>query len=170
MRRPPPRLTRLPVDHDLRCVEFAPVDVNLGAFRDVDLKPLRDDKDWSLGANYRARPGETLTICPRFQVARGRATRRWPDASGGPLGQRGVWVYTPPGMSVNPGCRYPVLYMHDGQNLFDPRAAFGGVTWQVAETLDAGANAADPAAAVCAEAGSDRKAVIRTERMTACSS
>ena len=33
----------------------------------------------------------------------------------------------------------PVLYMHDGQNLFDPSAAFGGNTWQVQQTMDAAA-------------------------------
>ncbi len=30
--------------------------------------------------------------------------------------------------------RYPVLYLNDGQNLFDPSRAFAGVTWSVAET------------------------------------
>jgi hypothetical protein len=34
--------------------------------------------------------------------------------------------------------------MHDGQNLFDPRYAFGGRTWQVPQTLDAGIDALDP--------------------------
>jgi predicted alpha/beta superfamily hydrolase len=30
--------------------------------------------------------------------------------------------------------RYPVLYLNDGQNLFDPARAFAGNTWRVAET------------------------------------
>jgi predicted alpha/beta superfamily hydrolase len=30
----------------------------------------------------------------------------------------------------------PVVYLHDGQNLFDPAAAFGGVTWRVPETMN----------------------------------
>lgn len=30
--------------------------------------------------------------------------------------------------------RYPVLYLNDGQNLFDPETAFAGVHWQVGET------------------------------------
>jgi len=29
----------------------------------------------------------------------------------------------------------PVLYLNDGQNLFDPARAFGGNTWRVAETV-----------------------------------
>lgn len=32
--------------------------------------------------------------------------------------------------------RYGVLYMHDGQNLFDPKASFTGVDWGVDEALD----------------------------------
>lgn len=32
--------------------------------------------------------------------------------------------------------RYPVLYLNDGQNLFDPATAFAGVEWQVDETAD----------------------------------
>ncbi|RCK78195.1 MAG: CBM2 domain fused to hydrolase of the alpha/beta superfamily [Candidatus Ozemobacter sibiricus] len=32
--------------------------------------------------------------------------------------------------------RYPVLYMHDGNNLFDPAQSFGGVDWGVDETVD----------------------------------
>ena len=32
--------------------------------------------------------------------------------------------------------RYPVLYMHDGQNLFDPHTSFMGVDWQADEVAD----------------------------------
>ncbi|HEY0796262.1 MAG TPA: alpha/beta hydrolase-fold protein, partial [Acidisarcina sp.] len=36
-----------------------------------------------------------------------------------------------------PARHFPVLYMHDGQNLFDPRTSFvPGRTWQVRETAD----------------------------------
>jgi predicted alpha/beta superfamily hydrolase len=31
--------------------------------------------------------------------------------------------------------QYSVLYMHDGQNLFDPKIAMGGITWGVAEAI-----------------------------------
>jgi predicted alpha/beta superfamily hydrolase len=33
------------------------------------------------------------------------------------------------------GDRLPVLYLNDGQNLFDPSRAFGGVTWKVHDTV-----------------------------------
>lgn len=47
---------------------------------------------------------------------------------------RNVLVYLPPGYGLDPDRRYPVLYMHDGQNLCNPQDAFGGVAWGVDET------------------------------------
>ena len=44
-----------------------------------------------------------------------------------------VWI--PPGYELNPSKSYPVLYMHDGQNLIDPKVAFAGNDWQVDETI-----------------------------------
>lgn len=52
--------------------------------------------------------------------------------------KRNITVYTPPGYELEPERRYPVLYMHDGQNLIDPEEAFGGVSWAVDETAQAG--------------------------------
>ena len=50
------------------------------------------------------------------------------------LSGRRCWVYLPPGYGQS-GASYPVLYMHDGQNLFDVRTAFAG-EWKVDETLE----------------------------------
>jgi len=47
---------------------------------------------------------------------------------------RDVLVYLPPG-HADPDRRFPVLYMHDGQNLFDGGTAFGGNEWHVDETM-----------------------------------
>jgi len=47
---------------------------------------------------------------------------------------RRVWLYLPPGYAASER-RYPVLYMHDGQNVFDARTSFAG-EWGVDETLD----------------------------------
>ena len=49
--------------------------------------------------------------------------------------KRQVRLYLPPGYATS-GKRYPVLYMHDAQNLFDDATAFAG-EWKVDETLDA---------------------------------
>ena len=48
---------------------------------------------------------------------------------------RDIDVWCPPGYAENPDQRYPVIYMFDGQNLFDPALSYAGVTWGIAETL-----------------------------------
>jgi len=45
-----------------------------------------------------------------------------------------VRVWLPPDYDGWGATRYPVLYLNDGQNLFDPVTAFAGVHWQVGET------------------------------------
>ena len=45
-------------------------------------------------------------------------------------------VYLPPGYVEDTGRTYPVLYMHDGQNLFDPATAFGGNEWRLDDTAE----------------------------------
>jgi predicted alpha/beta superfamily hydrolase len=48
---------------------------------------------------------------------------------------RNVDVWLPPSYEREPKRRYPVLYMHDGQNLFDPATSYGGVDWGVDEIM-----------------------------------
>ena len=48
---------------------------------------------------------------------------------------RNVTVYFPATYETHPDRRYPVLYMHDGQNLFDPAQAAFGVAWEVDDVL-----------------------------------
>lgn len=50
--------------------------------------------------------------------------------------KRDVFVYLPPGYDKAAGQRYPVLYMHDGNNLFDPQQAFMGNEWQIDESME----------------------------------
>lgn len=50
--------------------------------------------------------------------------------------QRNILVYLPPGYETS-GKRYPVLYLHDGQNVFDGETSFvRGQEWQVDETAE----------------------------------
>ncbi len=103
-----------------------------------DFKPLLDDATWSIGPNYRVSPGETIDIYPRFRPGAGSYSVRWPAFASATLGRsRKVWVYLPPGYDENTVARFPVVYMHDGQNLFDRNAPFG--FWHTDETLDEGA-------------------------------
>ena len=100
---------------------------------------LRDDKGlrWSTGSNY-------LTVLPRK-----RPDRAWPyfGAPSGTLTERitikdpgggtshDVRVYLPPGYRENPLKRYPVLYMHDGQNVFLSAEAYSGSDWRADEMM-----------------------------------
>lgn len=62
--------------------------------------------------------------------------RRHPAFLATKLGNtRDILVYLPPGYDADPDKRYPVLYMHDGQNLFDAATSFIGVEWDVDETV-----------------------------------
>lgn len=54
---------------------------------------------------------------------------------------RHVSIWLPPGYEIEPERRYPVIYMHDGQNLFDPRIANTGVDWGVDEAMMANVQA-----------------------------
>lgn len=47
---------------------------------------------------------------------------------------RKIWLYLPPDYKTS-NKDYPVIYMHDGQNLFDDASSFSG-EWEVDETLD----------------------------------
>lgn len=49
---------------------------------------------------------------------------------------RNASVWLPPNYEKNKNDRYPVLYMHDGQNVFDPATSSFGIDWQSDETAD----------------------------------
>ena len=70
-----------------------------------------------------ARPGVTGTV----ETLAAFASRR--------VAPRDVEVWLPPGYASDAAARYPVLYMHDGQNVFDPATAFGQVDWGVDEVM-----------------------------------
>ena len=60
--------------------------------------------------------------------------RRHADFPSALLGnKRDVLVYLPPGYSRS-RLRYPVLYLHDGQNVFDAATSYAGVEWGADET------------------------------------
>ncbi|MFN8672232.1 MAG: alpha/beta hydrolase-fold protein [Candidatus Sericytochromatia bacterium] len=50
--------------------------------------------------------------------------------------ERELDIYLPPSYSRNKDQRYPVLYMHDGNNLFYPEISFGGMPWKVDTTIE----------------------------------
>jgi predicted alpha/beta superfamily hydrolase len=49
---------------------------------------------------------------------------------------RTLAVWLPPGYDLEPARHYPVLYLHDGQNLFDAETAFAGNPWWANEVAE----------------------------------
>ncbi|MBN2046252.1 MAG: alpha/beta hydrolase [Anaerolineaceae bacterium] len=60
---------------------------------------------------------------------------RYPSMKFPNLLPRDVEVWLPPQYAEEPSHRFPVIYMHDGQNLFEPEKSYSGVTWGVAEAI-----------------------------------
>jgi len=50
--------------------------------------------------------------------------------------ERTLRIYLPPSYGSDTRRRYPVLYMHDGQNLFDGKTASYGTEWNIDEVAD----------------------------------
>jgi len=103
-------------------------DLNLE--RSGDTKPqLR----WPLGdADWHAawEQLEAETPHERLKVHRGFRSHMLPDS-------RDLIVYLPPQYDTESNRHFPILYLHDGQNLFDPATSFiKGRTWMVREAAD----------------------------------
>lgn len=60
----------------------------------------------------------------------------YPDFASAHVTARNVTVWLPDDYDAK-GARLPVIYMHDGQNLFEPARAYGGKEWGVDEALSA---------------------------------
>jgi enterochelin esterase-like enzyme len=104
------------------------------------------------GLNLESQPGESElppnvpkgllaggegTPHPRLRLHKGFTSHYLPDT-------HDMIVYVPPGYDRHPERTYPVLYMQDGQNLFDGRTSFiPGRTWQMREHADAAIEAGE---------------------------
>ena len=62
----------------------------------------------------------------------GGSLSRHADFASKHIQARRVDVWYPPGYAGG-AARYPVLYMHDGQNLFDPAWSHLGIDWGIDE-------------------------------------
>jgi predicted alpha/beta superfamily hydrolase len=60
--------------------------------------------------------------------------KRHPNFPSRHVDARNIDVWLPPDYATSDR-RYPVLYVHDGQNAFDPATSFGGVDWAFDETM-----------------------------------
>jgi predicted alpha/beta superfamily hydrolase len=105
------------------------------------LKPclIRDNQFyWSIGNNYLAimTDSEIRPAYPHF-FSQGHGTISNINVLYSKQLARNVQyrIYLPPGYAENTLKRYPVVYMHDGSNLFFPEESFVGREWQIDETL-----------------------------------
>jgi predicted alpha/beta superfamily hydrolase len=113
--------------------------------------------DWPSGWRpYAAVHGKDNTVSGTVLV--------WPRLEGAPgIAGREVCVYLPPSLAAVGGReagaqprRYPVLYFHDGQNVFDARTSFVG-EWHADETLEALAGEGYEAIAVAVPNGGEAR-------------
>jgi enterochelin esterase-like enzyme len=81
--------------------------------------------------------GGDSTPHPRLRLHKGFPSHYLAD-------KHDIIVYVPPGYDRHPERTYPVLYMQDGQNLFDGLTSFiPGRTWQMREHADAAIEAGE---------------------------
>jgi predicted alpha/beta superfamily hydrolase len=103
---------------------------------EIAMKPTLGTDKISIGGVYRIAPGATLDIYPFFGAPFGKVSMVPAFASPQLGNSRQLRIYLPPSYEENKAKRYPVLYMHDGQNLFDAKTAAYGVEWGIDETLN----------------------------------
>jgi enterochelin esterase-like enzyme len=108
---------RLTVDADK---EFTIV---ISSFGNREAEVLKNIADWK-GSGVLGRLVYWTNVVSKFLTA-----------------SRHVEIWLPPGYDEHVTNRYEVLYMHDGQNLFDPRIANTGVDWGVDEAIVRGVDA-----------------------------
>jgi len=106
-------------------------------------KPLLDDATYAIGPDYPVAPGERVEIWPHFTTAQGQVVTLIAAFHSTVLGNdRPIYAYLPPTYLENTDATFPVVYMHDGQNLWAslPLLATSATTWQVDTAFDAASN------------------------------
>ncbi|MGD0526812.1 MAG: alpha/beta hydrolase-fold protein [Polyangiaceae bacterium] len=109
-----------------------------GVTATVEWKPLLDDATWAIGPNYHVAPGAVVDVWPHFTTMTGTVSTLITDFHSTVLNDdRAIYAYLPASYAENTDATYPVVYMHDGQNLWAalPQLAFSG-TWNVDTTFD----------------------------------
>jgi predicted alpha/beta superfamily hydrolase len=104
----------------------------------IEWKPLLDDATWARGPNYHALPGAAVDVWPHFTTITGQVVTLIADFQSTTLANdRAIYAYLPASYAENTDATYPVVYMHDGQNLWAalPQLAFS-TPWNVDTTFD----------------------------------
>lgn len=103
---------------------------------DIQMKPALGDDKVSIGGVYKLAAGASADIYPFFGAPFGKLTIIPAFASPQLNNSRALRIFLPASYSENAAKRYPVLYMHDAQNLFDAKTAAFGVEWGIDETVN----------------------------------
>jgi len=106
---------------------------NLG---DIAMKPALAGDKVAIGGVYHLTAGATVDIYPFFGAPFGKVAIVDKFASPQLHNSRSLRIFLPASYNENSAKRYPVLYMHDGQNLFDAKTAAYGVQWGIASTIN----------------------------------
>jgi hypothetical protein len=69
-------------------------------------------------------------------AAGGARITSYPDFPSRFVAPREVDVWLPPGYEANSGDRFPVIYLQNGQNLFDPAKSYSGTAWEIDRALE----------------------------------
>lgn len=104
----------------------------------LEFKPLLDDATWAIGPNYHVGSGQAVDVYPHFTQKTGAVSTLIASFHSTVLNDdRPIYAYLPPSYTENTEASYPVVYMHDGQNLWAalPQLAFSG-TWNVDTAFD----------------------------------
>ncbi len=103
---------------------------------EIQMKPALAADKVSIGGVYKIAAGASVDIYPFFGAPFGKLTIIPAIASPQLNNSRKLRIYLPASYDENKAKRYPVLYMHDGQNLFDAKTAAYGVEWGIDETIN----------------------------------
>lgn len=82
--------------------------------------------------------GNVFAYAPPPTVSAPTIQTHFVNSSAPDIPGRNVRVYLPRGYTENTNRRYPVLYLHDGQNVFDPGGTFGSWSADATATQEIG--------------------------------
>ena len=109
------------VELDAKCQPLANRRADLSTDREIPHEVLAWEKPNGAATQHTATP-QVHVLAQAFAMPQLGRTRR-------------ILVYLPADYATQAPRRYPVLYLHDGQNVFDAATSYGG-EWGVDETLD----------------------------------
>ena len=108
----------------------------------LSFKPYLDDGAESRGPSYVVPAGTTIDVFPHFSNRQGQVVQVLSPFHSTTLeadpqnNDQIVWAYLPPSYDENPLLRYPVVYMHDGQNLWVDAHSTTGIAWHADTEMD----------------------------------